>query len=78
LNKAIPLPFGKAFGAKGCLTVEYSVTPQLTAGLAGNFLWARLQKYSIKSLNYETKDQKLEKPMDISHIDYGFSIRCNF
>jgi hypothetical protein len=67
-----------AFGAKGGLSVEYAVTPQLTAGLSGNFLWAKLHKISVKSLNYDNKDQKLDKPIDISHIDYGFSVRYNF
>ena len=66
------------FGAKGGLSIEYVIRPQLTAGLAGNFMWAKLHKISAKSLEYDTKDQKLEKPMDISHIDYGFIVRYNF
>ncbi len=66
------------FGAKGGLSIEYLISPQLSAGLAGNFIWAKLHKVSVKSLGYDVKDQKLGKPMDISHIDYGFTVRYNF
>lgn len=66
------------FGAKGSLSIEYGITPQISAGLAGNFMWARLHKISVKSSEYDTKDQKLENPMNISHIDYGFTVRYNF
>ncbi|HZL10641.1 MAG TPA: hypothetical protein VFC65_11645 [Prolixibacteraceae bacterium] len=66
------------FGAKGGLSIEYGITPQLSAGLAGNFMWAELHKFSVKSLTSDTKDQKLEKPINISHIDYGFTVRYNF
>lgn len=66
------------FGAKGGLSIEYLISPQLSAGLAGNFMWAKLHKISVKSLEYDTKDQKLEKSMDVSHIDYGFTVRYNF
>ena len=69
---------GITFGAKGGLAIEYLICPQLSAGLAGNFIWAKLHKISVKSLEYDTKNQKLEKPMDISHIDYGFTVRYNF
>jgi len=66
------------FGAKGSLSIEYAITPQLSAGLAGDFMWAKLHKISTKGSYYETKDQKLAKPKDISHIDYGFTVRYNF
>ena len=66
------------FGAKGGLSIEYLISPQLSAGLAGNFMWAKLHKISVKSSESDTKDQKLEKPMNISHIDYGFTVRYNF
>ena len=66
------------FGAKGSLSIEYGITPQLSAGLAGDFMWAKLHKISTNNSGYDTKDQKLAKPMDISHIDYGFTIRYNF
>ena len=69
---------GITFGAKGGLAIEYLICPQLSAGLAGNFIWAKLHKISVKSLEYDTKNQKLKKPMDISHIDYGFTVRYNF
>ena len=67
-----------SFGAKGGLSIEYVIGPQLTAGLAGNFMWAKLHKMSVKSSEYDTKAQKLEQPMNISHIDYGFTVRYNF
>lgn len=66
------------FGAKGSLSVEYGITPQLSAGLAGDFMWAKLHKISVKSSASETDDQKLEDPINISHIDYGFIVRYNF
>jgi len=66
------------FGAKGGLSIEYVITPQLSAGLAGNFMWAKLHKVSVKSSVTDLKDQKLEKPINISHIDYGFTVRYNF
>lgn len=69
---------GNTFGAKGGLSVEYCFTPQLSAGLAGSFTWAKLHKVSVKSLNYNSGDQKLDNALDISHIDYGFTVRYNF
>ena len=66
------------FGANGGVSVEYGITPQLSAGLAGNFMWAKLKKMSVKSSEYDNKDQELEKTIDISHIDYGFTVRYNF
>ena len=66
------------FGAKGSLSIEYGITPQLSAGLAGNFMWAKLHKISTKNSVSDTKDQKLGKPTNISHIDYGFIVRYNF
>lgn len=66
------------FGAKGGVSVEYGITPQLSAGLAGNFMWAKLQKMSVKSSEYGKKVQELENPINISHIDYGFTVRYNF
>ena len=66
------------FGAKGSLSMEYDITPQLSAGLAGDFMWAKLHKISTKYPTSDTNDQKLAKPIDISHIDYGFIVRYNF
>jgi hypothetical protein len=66
------------FGAKGGLSLEYCFTPQLSAGLAANFIWAKLHKVSVKSLNYDMEDQELESAISISHIDYGFTVRYNF
>lgn len=65
-------------GAKGGLSIEYVITPQLSAGLAGNFMWTKLHKVSVKSSGNDMKDQKLEKAINISHIDYGFTVRYNF
>ena len=67
-----------AFGAKAGLALEYCISPQLSAGLAGNFIWAKLQKVSFKGFNNDMKDQKLEKAINVSHIDYGFIVRYNF
>jgi hypothetical protein len=69
---------GTTFGAKGGLSLEYYFTPQLSAGLAGNFIWAKLHKVSVKSLNYDTGDQELDKAIDVSQINYGFTLRYNF
>jgi hypothetical protein len=66
------------FGAKGSLSVEYALTPQLSAGVAGNFMWAKLHKISSKNAFSEIKDQELENPLNCSHIDYGLVIRYNF
>lgn len=67
-----------AFGVKGGLSVEYFVAPQLSAGLTGSFLWAKLQRISMKSLDYDVEDQKLENAISVSRIDYGFSVRYSF
>lgn len=66
------------FGAKGSLSIEYCLTSQLSAGLAGNFMWAKLQEISTKGSNYEEKDQELQKSLNISHLDYGFTVRYQF
>ncbi|MEL7588171.1 MAG: hypothetical protein AAGU19_15795 [Prolixibacteraceae bacterium] len=68
----------KAFGAKGGMSLEYCFTPQLSAGLAANFIWAKLHKASVKSLNYHEEDQELDKALNVSHLDYGFTVRYNF
>lgn len=77
-DQANSLTTGIAFGAKGSLAIDYALTPQLSAGLAGNFMWAELQKVSTKNSVSETKDQELEKSINLSHIDYGFTVRYNF
>ena len=66
------------FGGKAGLSVEYFVTPQLSAGLAGNFMWAKLKKASFKSFDNDMEDQELEKSIDVSRVDYGFTLRYNF
>lgn len=77
-EQANSLTTGTTFGAKGGLSLEYALTRQLSAGLAGNFMWAKLHKISVKSSTSETKDQKLENPISLSQIDYGFIVRYNF
>lgn len=77
-DQANTLTTGATFGAKGSLAVDYSFTPQLSAGLAGHFMWAELHKLSVKNSVSEIKDQKLEKAINLSHIDYGFIVRYNF
>lgn len=77
-DQANTVSTGTTFGAKGGLAIEYGITSQLSAGLAGNFMWAKLQKISIKSSASETKDQELEKSINISHIDYGLVVRYSF
>lgn len=77
-DNANSVSFGDTFGAKASLSVDYAITPQLSAGLAGDFMWAELHKISYKTATSETIDQKLEKPSKLSHIDYGFIVRYNF
>lgn len=77
-NNSNTLTQGKAFGIKGSLSVEYLITPRLSVGLSGSFLWSNLQKVSIKSINYSSENQEPEKAIDISHIDYGVSLRYSF
>gem|GEM_PF-721303 len=72
------LTTSKAFGAKGGVSLEYCFTHQLSAGLAANFIWAKLHKASVKSLNYNEEDQELDKALSVSHLDYGFTVRYNF
>lgn len=77
-EKANSVTSGDTFGLKGSLSVDYAITPQLSAGLAGDFMWAELHKISVKTATSETIDQKLAKPTRLSHIDYGFIVRYNF
>lgn len=77
-GKANSLITGSTFGAKGSLSIHYSFTPQLSAGLAGNFMWGNLHKISTKNATAEFEDQELGDPTNISHIDYGLIIRYNF
>lgn len=66
------------FGAKGSLAIDYALTSHLSAGIAGDFMWAKVHKLSAKSQIGVYKDQKQEKPINISHLDYGFVVRYNF
>lgn len=66
------------FGVKAGLSAEYCITPQLSAGITGNFTWANLHKISVKSMNQEVKNQKLNEAINISHIDYGITFRYCF
>lgn len=77
-NNANAVTKSTAFGAKAGLSLEYCISPQLSAGVAGNFIWAKLQKVSFKGFNNDMEDQKLEKALNVSHVDYGFIIRYNF
>ena len=77
-DQANSLTTGKTFGAKGGVSLEYCFTPQLSAGVAANFIWAKLHKVSVKGLNYNEEDQELDKALSVSHLDYGFSVRYNF
>lgn len=78
IDQSNSLTTATAFGAKGGLAFEYCFTPQLSAGLAGNFTWAKLHKVSIKGSEYDGNNQELGEPIDISRIDYGFTVRYNF
>lgn len=78
IEQSNSLTTGKAYGARGALSVEYCFTPQLSAGLAGSFTWAKMHKASFKMADYEVDEQKLEDPLDLSRFDYGFTIRYNF
>lgn len=69
---------GSTLGVKGGLSVEYAFLPQFTAGVSGSFVWAKLNKMSFKNKATDTKNQKLNDAMDISHINYGISVRYNF
>jgi hypothetical protein len=77
-NHLNTLAQGTTFGAKSGLSMEYVITRQLSAGIAGSFMWAQLHKISVKNLNYDSGNQELEKSINISHLDYGISIRYNF
>lgn len=77
-NQINSITHSNTFGAKGSLSLEYSLTTQLSAGLAGNFIWADIDKVTVKYALSENKDKKLENPINISHIDYGFIVRFNF
>ncbi|MBN2820265.1 MAG: hypothetical protein JXP36_14915 [Bacteroidales bacterium] len=77
-NKANAVIKSLAFGVKAGFSVEYCVSPQLSAGLAGNFTWAKLHKATFKDFISEMKDQKLENAINVSHINYGFTVRYNF
>jgi hypothetical protein len=77
-ENANSLTTGSTFGIKGGVSVEYCILPQLSAGLTGNFIWAKLKKASFKNANNEINDQELEKAMKVSHLDYGLTLRCNF
>lgn len=78
IEQANSVTTGKTIGGKGGLAVEYYFTSRLSAGISGNFMWAEIGKASFKSLDYEVDDQKLDSRIDISRIDYGFSVRYNF
>lgn len=77
-GQANSITTGNTYGAKGSLSILYSLTPQLSAGLSGNFMWAQLHELSTKSATYESEDQELEDQINISHIDYGLIVRYNF
>lgn len=77
-NRINTLVTSNSYAAKGSLAVEYAFTPQLSAGLAGNFMWADLHNVTMKSYQEELNHVELEKPINISHLDYGFIVRYQF
>lgn len=66
------------FGVKGSLAIDYALTSHLSAGIAGDYMWAKVHKLSARSQIGVYKDQKQEEPINISHLDYGFVVRYNF
>jgi len=66
------------YGAKGSLSLDYALTPQLSVGLAGSFMWSHVRKLSSKSAYYEREDQDLAKNINIAHLDYGLTVCYNF
>lgn len=78
INTANSLTTGKAFAARGSFALDYCFTTQLSAGIYGSFTWAKLHKASVKMLDYEVDEQELEDALDLSRIDYGFSVRYSF
>lgn len=67
-----------SFGAKAGFSLNYAITPRLSAGLAGNFMWAKLHKISTRTATVESKGQTPSNPVKVSHIDYGFIVRYSF
>lgn len=76
-NYANAASTSKSFGFKGGISFEYFITSRLSAGFTGNIVLAKLHKITINGSRYNTENQKLEKQLDISRIDYGISIRYN-
>lgn len=72
LAKSTPL------GIKGCLSVDYAITPQLSAGIAGEYLWSKLHKITTKDATTAYYNQKLAQSFNISHLGYGLIVRYNF
>lgn len=66
------------FGAKGSLAIDYALTSHLSAGIAGDFMWAKVRKASAKTSMSVIKGQKLENHINISHLDYGLIVHYNF
>lgn len=77
-NNSNSLSTGNTFAIKGSLAFDFCVTTRLSAGFAANYTWAKLHKLSVKSAEYDNKNQELPKALDISRIDYGFLFRYNF
>lgn len=77
-EKANSMTTSKAFGIKAGLSLNYAITPRLSAGLAGNFMWAKLHKISTQTATVESKGETLASPIKVSHIDYGLIVRYNF
>ncbi|GAO30362.1 hypothetical protein [Geofilum rubicundum] len=77
-DQANAVTTGATVGIKGGLSVEYQISPGFSAGLAGNFIWAKLQKASYKDADNEINDQELETAIDVSHLDYGLTVRYSF
>lgn len=77
-SQANSLTTATTFGAKGSLAIDYAFAPHLSAGLAGQFMWAEIHKASFNQSGYKTRNEDLESPIDLSHIDYGVVVRYNF
>ena len=68
---------GLNFAAKVSLSLDYCITPNWSAGLTGNFIWANIKKIRQKYRQSE-ESTTLDESITFSHLNYGLVIRYNF
>ena len=74
---------GNSLSAKFGLSAEYRLSRNVSVGIGGDFIWAKLKKASYESrgpnnTNSSEQNQKLSNALNLSRIDYSLVLHYQF